>query len=63
MQSQYLEELSDEAGKKHYQDKVAQLQATADPFCLLQRGCKEYRELQCRNGLAGLAKCYLRGHL
>ena len=40
MQSQYLEELSDEARKKRYQDKVAQLQATADPFCLLQRGGK-----------------------
>ena len=39
--SQYLTELSDEAGKKCYQDKVAQLQATADPFCLLQRGGKE----------------------
>ena len=41
VQSQYLEELSDEAGKKRYQDKVAQLQATADPFCLFQRGGKE----------------------
>ena len=41
VQSQYLEELCDEAGKKRYQDKVAQLQATADLFCLLQRGGKE----------------------
>ena len=40
VQSQYLEDFSDEAGKKRYQDKVAQLQATADPFCLLQRGGK-----------------------
>ena len=39
--SQYLEELSDAVGKKRYEHKVAQLQATADPFCLLQRGGKE----------------------
>ena len=39
--SQYLKELAGEEGKKRYQYKVTQLQATLDPFCLFQRRSKE----------------------